>query len=112
MKQLRRTGGNVLEVEIDQFGQRIEFYDGIPIVADDYILDSRTVGTSAGVCSTIYAVQFGFQRGVMGIHNGGVQVEAVGDLETKDATRHRVKWYAAVVNFRDIAAALEGITGA
>ena len=26
LKQLRRTGGHVLEVEIDQFGQRVEFF--------------------------------------------------------------------------------------
>lgn len=113
LKFLRRTGGNVLEVDVDQFGQRVEYYDGIPLLADDYILDTRTVGTSTGVCSTMYAVQFGYGRGVMGIHNGGVQVEEVGELETKDATRRRVKWYASLVNFRDIAAAaLEGITAA
>jgi len=113
LKVLRRTGGNVLEVELDQFGRRVEFYDGIPLIADDFILDTRTVGTSAGICSTMYAVQFGYGRGLMGIHNGGVQVEEVGELETKDATRRRVKWYASLVNFRDIAAAaLEGITGA
>jgi hypothetical protein len=58
-------------------------------------------------------VQFGYARGVMGIHNGGVQIEEVGELESKDATRRRVKWYASLVNFRDIAAAaLEGITAA
>ena len=113
LKQLRRNAANVLEVDIDKFGRRVEFYDGIPLVVDDFILDTRTVGTSAGVCSTIYAVQFGYGRGLMGIHNGGVQVEEVGALETKDATRRRVKWYAALVNFRDIAcAALEGITAA
>ena len=113
LKQLRRSGGNVLETELDQFGRRVEFYDGIPLIADDFITDTRTVGTSAGVCSTMYAVQFGYGRGVMGIHNGGVQIDEVGDLEGKDATRRRVKWYAAAVNFRDIAAAaLEGITGA
>jgi hypothetical protein len=112
LKQLRRGAANVMEVELDQFGRRVEFYDGIPLVVDDFILDSRSVGTSAS-CSTIYAVQFGYQRGVMGIHNGGVQVEEVGALETKDATRRRVKWYSAIVNFRDIAAAaLEGITAA
>lgn len=113
LKQLRRSGGNVLEVDVDQFGRRVEYYDGIPLVVDDFILDNRTVGTSAGICSTMYAVQFGYQRGVMGIHNGGVQVEEVGALETKDATRRRVKWYASLVNFRDIAAAaLDGITNA
>ena len=113
LKQLRRSGGNVLEVDVDQFGRRVEYYDGIPLVVDDFILDNRTVGTSTGICSTMYAVQFGYQRGVMGIHNGGVQVEEVGALETKDATRRRVKWYASLVCFRDIAAAaLEGITNA
>lgn len=113
LKQLRRGAANVMEVDIDQFGRRVEFYDGIPLVVDDFIRDDRAVGTSGTVCSTIYAVQFGYGRGVMGIHNGGVQVEEVGALETKDATRRRVKWYAAVVNFRDIAAAaLEGITAA
>lgn len=113
LKQLRRAGGNVLEVDLDSFGRRVEFYDGIPLLADDYILDTRTVGTSTGVCSTIYAVQFGYGRGLMGLHNGGVQVEEVGELESKDAVRRRVKWYAALANFRDIAvAALEGITAA
>jgi Phage capsid family len=113
LKTLRRNAANVMEVDIDQFGRRVEYYDGIPLVVDDFILDNRTVGTSSGICSTMYAVQFGYQRGVMGIHNGGVQVEEVGALETKDATRRRVKWYAAMVNFRDIAAAaLEGITNA
>ena len=113
LKQLRRNAANVMEVDIDRFGRRVEYYDGIPLVVDDFIQDNRTVGTSAGVCSTIYAVQFGYGRGVTGIDNGGVQVEEVGALETKDATRRRVKWYAAIVNFRDIAAAaLEGITAA
>ncbi len=113
LKQLRRSGGNVLEVDLDSFGRRVEFYDGIPLLADDFILDNRTVGTSTGVCSTIYAVQFGYGRGLMGLHNRGIQVEEVGELESKDATRRRVKWYAAVANFRDIAvAALEGITNA
>lgn len=113
LKQLRRNAGNVIEVDTDQFGRRVEFYDGIPLVADDFILDNRTVGTSAGICSTMYAVQFGYGRGLLGIQNGGVAVEEVGSLETRDATRRRVKWYAAIVNFRDIAtAALEGITNA
>ena len=31
---------------------------------------------------------------------GGLTAERVGSLEAKDATRVRVKWYAAVVNFK------------
>jgi len=113
LKGLRRAQSNVLDVGIDQFGARVDFYDGIPIYADDFILDNRTVGTSVGVCSTIYCVQFGFQRGVMGLDNGGVQVERIGALETKDARRTRIKWYTSLAMFRDIACSVvEGITAA
>lgn len=113
LKQLRRNAGNVVEVDIDQFGRRVEYYDGIPLVVDDFILDNRTVGTQSGTASTMYAVQFGLGRGVMGLHSGGIQIEEVGRLETKDATRRRIKWYASMVLFRDIGvAALEGISAA
>lgn len=113
IKQLRRNAGNVIEVDINRFGQRVEYYDGIPLILDDFILDTRTVGSSSGVCSTMYAVQFGHGRGVMGATNGGVQIEEVGKLETKDATRRRVKWYSTVYSCRDIGSAyLEGITAA
>jgi hypothetical protein len=29
----------------------------------------------------------------MGLEHGGIQIEEVGELETKDATRWRIKWY-------------------
>lgn len=110
LTQLRRAAANVFETDRDQWGRRVEFYNGIPLVPDDFILDNRTVGTQAGTASTMYAVKFGYQDGVMGLQNGGVQVVEVGNLETKDASRRRIKWYASLVNFRDISvAALEGI---
>lgn len=112
LKGLRRAQANVMDVGLDQFGRRVEYYDGIPIYADDFILDTRTVGTSTNT-STLYAVQFGFQRGVMGLDNGGVQVERIGALETKDAQRTRIKWYTSLAMFRDISCSLvEGITNA
>lgn len=110
IKQLRRNSTTIIEADVDAFGRRVEYYDGIPLIVDDFILDNRTVGTSTGVCSAMYAVQFGMS-GLMGLQNGDIAVEEVGKLETKDATRRRVKWYASIANFRDIAcAALEGIT--
>jgi hypothetical protein len=30
------------------------------------------------------------------IAHGGIQIEQVGELETKDATRWRIKWYAGM----------------
>ncbi len=79
----------------------IQFYDGIPIGICDYISDNQTVGTSND-CSTIYALQFG-EGGVAGLTApGGLQVERVGSLESKDATRIRIKWYAAIALFNKV----------
>ena len=93
LSALRRSSGNLLETDVDQFGQRALYYDGIPIVVDDFIPNTETLGTSGATTSSIYALKFGQGAGVMGLEHGGVQVERVGELETKDATRHRIKWY-------------------
>ena len=73
-------------------------YDGIPVLVDDFVSDTQAQGTSGSVCSSLYAVKFGMD-GVMGLEHGGIQVEDVGELETKDATRWRVKWYAGLAVF-------------
>lgn len=99
LKSLRRSSGTILETDINQFGQRIESYDGIPVIVDDFISDTQTQGSSGAVCSSIYAVKFGQGLGVMGLEHGGIQVQEVGDLETKDATRWRIKWYAGLAVF-------------
>lgn len=113
LKDLRRTAGYMLETTINQFGQQVETYDGIPIVVDDFVSDTLAVGTSGTVTSTIYALKFGQGAGLMGLENGGIQIERVGELETKDATRTRIKWYAGLALFSELGAAkLEGITAA
>ena len=111
LSDLRRAAGNLLEVDRDQFGLRALFYDGIPVVVDDFVSDTQTKGTSGAVTSSIYAVKFGQGVGLMGLEHGGIQIETVGELETKDATRHRIKWYAGLALFSELGTArLEGIT--
>ena len=56
LNKLARTSGSFLETDRDEFGQMLQFYDGIPIGISDYISDAQTVGTSTD-CSTIYAFQ-------------------------------------------------------
>ncbi len=90
LKSLRRAGGNVLEVNVELFGQRVDVYDGIPIVVDDFVPDNESAGTGTAL-SSIYALKFGQGAGIMGLEYGGITVESVGELETKDATRHRIK---------------------
>jgi HK97 family phage major capsid protein len=109
LSSLRRASGSVLETGTDSFGRRVLTYDGIPVEVDDHISDTETKGASND-CSSIYAVQFGFQTGLCGLENGGIQVQPLGALETKDAWRTRIKWYAGLALFRDAALArLEGV---
>ena len=110
LSSLRRASGNLLEVDVDQFGQRALFYDGIPLYVDDFISDVQVQGSSGGVCSSVYAVKFGQGVGVLGLEHGGVQIERVGELETKDATRWRLKWYAGLSVFSTLGVArIKGI---
>lgn len=98
LTKLARNSGSLLETDRDEFGQMLQFYDGIPIGVSDYISDAQTVGTSSD-CSTIYAFQMG-EGSLAGLTSpGAIQVERVGSLETKDATRTRIKWYASLALF-------------
>lgn len=110
LSSLRRASGNLLETDVDAFGQRALYYDGIPVIVDDFVSDAQTQGNVA-TCSSIYAVKMGMGVGVMGIEQGGIQVERVGELEQKDATRTRIKWYAALALFSELGCSrLLGIT--
>ncbi|MBI2864890.1 MAG: phage major capsid protein [Chloroflexi bacterium] len=109
LKSLRQTGGNILETDRNNFGQMVTYYDGIPIGINDWISDTQTKGNTS-TNSKIHAVKFG-ETGVCGLQSpGGVQVERVGSLETKDATRTRVKWYVTIATFSTLSVAyLDGV---
>ena len=65
---------------------------------------------TGGTCSVIYAVQFG-EGALCGLTSPRqLTVEPIGSLETKDATRTRIKWYVSLALFSSIkAAALIGV---
>lgn len=105
LSSLRRASGNLLEVDVDQFGQRALFYDGVPLYVDDFVSDTQVQGSSGAVCSSVYAVKFGQGVGVLGLEHGGIQIEQVGELETKDATRWRLKWYTGLSVFSQLGVA-------
>ena len=94
----RSSSSGFMENDRNQFGQVISLYNGIPIGCDDWISDAQTLGTSTD-CSTIYALQFG-EGAVTGLTGpGGLTIERIGSLESKDATRTRVKWYVSLALF-------------
>ncbi|MBI2886277.1 MAG: phage major capsid protein [Chloroflexi bacterium] len=95
----RASGAGVLPTDRTEFGNFVELFNGIPVVVSDYISDAKTVGSSAD-CSTIYAFQMG-EGAFAGLSSRDtiIEVERVGSLETKDATRTRVKAYVSCALF-------------
>jgi len=113
---LVRTAGGMIETNQDKWGNFIQLWDGVPIGVNDWILDTHVLSgsvetaTTGGTCSTIYAVQLG-EGALCGLTSPGyLQAEPIGSLETKDASRTRVKWYVSLALFSSIkAAALIGV---
>ncbi len=113
---LVRASGGMMETDRDKWGNFIQFWDGIPIGVNDWILDSHIVSgsvetaTTGGDCSIIYVIQLG-EGALCGLTAPGhLTVEPIGSLETKDATRTRIKWYVSLALFSSIkAAALIGV---
>jgi len=113
---LVRASGGMMDSDRDSWGNFVQLWDSIPIGVNDWILDTHVVSggvetdTTGGDCSIIYALQFG-EGGLCGLTAPGhLTVEPIGSLETKDATRSRIKWYVSLALFSSIkAAALIGI---
>jgi len=107
MTLARATGTNLLIGE-GALGQVVEYYNGIPVAISDWVKDNYTVGSSAD-CSAIFAFQMG-EGAVCGLSSPEmIQVERLGSLETKDASRTRVKWYVSLASFSVVKAAM--VTG-
>ena len=106
---LARAAGTNLLIGEGKLGEMVEYYNGIPVVINDFIKDNHAVGSSSD-CSLIFALQLG-EGAVCGLTSPEmIQVERVGSLETKDATRTRIKWYCGLAVFSYMrAAVLSGV---
>ena len=111
---LMRAAGTFYEMR-DEFGMWIQTYNGIPVLVNDWIKNTHTVAGSVetaytgGTDSSIYAFTLG-EGALAGVSNGMIQIERLGSLETKDATRTRIKFYCGLALFNvKKAAALVGI---
>lgn len=107
---------------VDSLGRTVDTYNGIPFVdignkADGtpIIPQTETQGTSTDAGS-IYAVHFGAgapDQGVVGLTNGGVRVQDLGQLETKPVYRTRIEWFVGLALFGPKPAArLSGVRAA
>jgi len=112
---IARAGGANLTFNTDpnRVGMMIELFNGIPILINDWIPDNMEHTTSSvlelvssawygvdanSVASPVFAIKLG-EFNLCGIQNAGIQTERLGNLETKDAQRTRIKWYCGLANF-------------
>jgi hypothetical protein len=119
--QHTRASGYHFEVSKDEIGRQLLLYGDVPLFISDHLVQtelqsgSSPYGYSAktgGYTSTIFIMRFG-EDGVCGLTSGGIQILRLGTLETKDATRTRIKWYCSLANFSTLSASLvDGITDA
>ena len=116
---LARAAGTNLDVGTGALGEFVQLYNGIPIAVNDFMKDTHQLATdpydyelslTAGSCASIYALQFG-EGGICGLTGpGGLMVEPMGAMETKNADRTRLKWYVSLADFSQVKrAALIGI---
>lgn len=94
--------GSAFPRGVNMYGNPCEMFDSIPIYTSDHILDTETASSDAyaastgGANTTIFLLTFGGQD-VCGCQaEGGVRTVPLGELETKDATRFRIKWYCGL----------------
>jgi len=100
-KQLLRVSGGGNEanmLQLENFGRPVLTHSGIPIIVNDFIpADEDAAGVSgAGNLTSIYALRMNEVDGFHGIYGGpnaGIQIEEIGTVQDRDATRTRAKWY-------------------
>jgi hypothetical protein len=112
------TAGANFTMERGEDGTPMPSYGGIPILVNDFQVMTETIANNTysaktgGATGSIFAVRFD-SKGFHGYENGGIQKVDVGQLESKDARRLRIKWYVApaLKNIYSLAR-LDGITDA
>ena len=97
---LRATYGTdaVLQM-MENFGRPMLTHNGIPVIMNEFLSGTETAGTSAGNTCSVYALRLNELdglHGLYGVDNAGIVVENVGTVQTKDATRIRLKWYCGL----------------
>lgn len=93
------TVSGYVQFDINQLGQRVMSYNGIPIITVDLdhtgtailpFTESCTSGTDTG--TSIYVVSMGDGM-LFGIQNGTIDVRDLGELQAQPIFRTRVEWY-------------------
>lgn len=100
----------------DDYGNRVMEYDGVDLHVDDFLTQTETISSGAfsaktgGATSSVFLGRMG-TKDLLGLQNGGLEVKSLGQLNTKDAKRWRVKWYCGLALMRTFGLGrIDGIT--
>lgn len=108
--------GGYITYDQDQFGRKLAFYGGLPILIDDVsnpvlpFNETSPDGSSSTACTSIYCVSFGPQM-LTGIQNGVPEARDLGEVQDAPVYRTRVEWLNAFAIYNGYSVArLAGIT--
>jgi len=111
---LRSAGGITYD---DRANKRVQTIYDVPIGVSDYILDNEncnhqysadadkdfgyefnpdTHARTGDGATSVFILTFD-PKGCCGVQNGSMTTVPIGDLETKDASRYRIKWYVSLM---------------
>lgn len=109
---LQRALGGTTPETISIGGRVFDAYRGVPILRNDNVPINETQGTETAA-TTLTLVTLDEDEGLTGMFSRnamGIRVVDVGPVQDQDANRWRVKWYAGLVLFSELAiACVEGI---
>jgi hypothetical protein len=102
LKALLAASTHYVESGSTAFGRQVLQYDGIPVFISDFLGDVETqTAFTGGAQSSLLALHFSPADGLVGLQNGSIEVIDLGQLESKDATRVRLRWYISIAALRD-----------
>lgn len=113
-----RANGGLYQSTMAMWGNQVGSYNDSKVTVDDFLTQVELLASgtysakTGGLSSSMFFLTFG-ETDLIGLQNGGLVVQPIGQLETKDAKRTRIKWYPSLALLRPIRIAMiDGITDA
>lgn len=94
-----RGGSTAITMSVNEFGQRVTSYYGMPILIADQNGDQAAIATGddgAGL-ESVWCVALG-PSGLHMIQSGGADVRDLGEVQSAPVYRTRVEWYCGLVD--------------
>lgn len=94
-----RGSSTAVTMSVNEFGQRVTSYYGMPILIADQNGDQAAIvaGDDGSNEESIYCVALG-PSGLHMIQSGGIEVRDLGEVHTSPVYRTRVEWYCGLVD--------------